>query len=377
MGVKMRRNMPLGTITNTASPFEMWTERELRYVLQSCARELLPAERVSDCMRLVIPIAQYVEIRRVKGDTRAFFKNLAVCGSVWHCPICASKISEARRGELQTALNAWKGGLLMCTYTLSHNIRMSLSKTLETLKMGYRSGKSGKAYQRFKFNYGVVGSVRSLEITYGKNGWHPHIHELIFMTQDLPPKKRANMRGEIWSHWIRALEKDGAWASMEHGIDLTVADNDIAEYIAKYGHEPLTPGWGAAREITKQVSKRAGGEQGETPMQLLYDYFEGDSRKGKLWKEYATTLKGSNQLIWSKGLRQAVTLPDAREDEEIAEDEPAESVLLAQLTRQQWRAVLVARMRGSVLAQAETLDPAKFKVWLDELVAFYTADYNT
>lgn len=370
------RNMPLGLITNTASPLPALSSREMRYILQSCARELLPRERVGDCLRLVIPIAQYVEIRKVKGDQKAFYKNLAVCGSVWHCPVCAAKISEHRRAELQTALNGWKGGVLMATYTLSHNLATKLSKTLESLKIAYRAGKAGKAYQHFKFQFGVVGSVRALELTYTRNGWHPHIHELIFTEQELSPELQTQMYNYLWKHWTEAIRKEGQFASKEHGINLTKADNDIAEYVAKWGHEPLTPGWGAAREITKQVSKRSRGDKGETPQQLLYDYFEGDNHKGELWVEYAMTMKGSKQLIWSKGLKETIVLPSFETDEEIAEAEPTNSVLIAQLTHQQWRAILVSRMRGEVLQKAEKLSHGEFSVWLNELVTAYTGEYS-
>lgn len=370
----VKRNLPLGTITNTASPFEMWTSRELRFVLQSCARELLPGERVGDCLHMVIPVAQYVEIRRVTADKRAFYKNLAVCGSVWQCPVCAVKISEARRAELQAALNAWKGGLLMCTYTLSHKSTMSLSKTLETVKLAYRAGKGGKAYQKFKFQFGIVGSIRALEITFGANGWHPHVHELIFTEREVSKENQQQMYNYIWSHWSNTVKKEGQWAGVEHGINLTTADNDIAEYIGKWGHDPLTPGWGVARELTKQVSKVGSGKKGETPMQLLYCYFEGDKRKGNLWREYALTMKGSNQLVWSKGLRQLALVPQSTSDEEIAETEPANSILVAQLTRKQWRAILVSRMRGEVLSKAESLNHADFTKWLRELISFYTVN---
>ncbi len=374
MGSQNERYKPLGTITNTASTKDAWTGQQLRYVLQSCARDLIPGERVADCLRLVIPIAEFVEVRKADGSNKAYYKNLALCGSVWHCPICATRISEQRRKELQAALNAWRGGLCMITYTFAHNRAMSLKSGIEALSTAYRAGKSGREYQGLKDQYGVIGSVRAMEITYGLAGWHPHIHELLFTKKKLEESQINAIYGRVYARWSNHLKIVNRWADSQHGIKVSSADSWIAEYVSKFGREPAIQTWDVSHELTKQVTKKAKTKHGQTPLQLLYSYFDGDNKAGELWREYALTMKGRNQLVWTRGLRQILGLGQEPSDIEIVEQEPETSILLAQMTRQQWRAVLIARARGEVLEKANTLDQADFVAWLDDLIKYYSPE---
>src|SRR5664279_2587900 len=69
--------------------------RRMRYQLQRAAQGLLPGERVKHCQRSTMN--EYgVGVFR-SSDGGASFGNLATCGSVWHCPVCAAKITEQRR----------------------------------------------------------------------------------------------------------------------------------------------------------------------------------------------------------------------------------------------------------------------------------------
>jgi hypothetical protein len=372
--MKNERYIPLGTITSTASTKDEWTGQELRYVLQSCARDLIPEERVADCLRLVIPIAEFVEVRKADGSNKAYYKNLALCGSVWHCPICATRISEQRRKELQTALNAWRGGMALITYTFAHNRSMSLLDGIEAISKAYRFGKSGREFQDLKDQFGIVGSVRSMEITYGLAGWHPHIHELMFTRKKLEESQINTIYGRVYARWSNALKISNLWADRQHGIKVTSADSFIAEYVAKFGHEPAIQTWDVSHELTKQVTKKAKTKHGQTPLQLLYSYFDGDNKAGELWREYALTMKGRNQLVWTRGLRQVLGLGQEPSDVEIVEQEPESSILLAQMTRAQWRAVLISRSRGVVLEKANTLSQEEFVAWLDDLIKYYSPD---
>ena len=65
-----------------------------RYAMQSVAKDLLPNERVKICLRHVA--GDNVEVRKHLKTEKAFYSGLMVCGSVWMCPVCASKISERR-----------------------------------------------------------------------------------------------------------------------------------------------------------------------------------------------------------------------------------------------------------------------------------------
>src|SRR5438552_1083589 len=96
------------TLTEQASPFTKseslqsdtdW--RQVRWQLQREARALLPHERVAFCMRRIQ--ATTVDVFYSPQHQSAHYGGLMVCGSVWVCPLCAAKISERRRAELEQA----------------------------------------------------------------------------------------------------------------------------------------------------------------------------------------------------------------------------------------------------------------------------------
>jgi hypothetical protein len=76
--------------------------RLVRWQLQREARALLPNERVAFCMRRVR--ATKVDVLYSPDHQSAHYGGLMVCGSVWLCPLCAAKIAERRRIELEQAI---------------------------------------------------------------------------------------------------------------------------------------------------------------------------------------------------------------------------------------------------------------------------------
>lgn len=335
----------------------------MRFLLQSCARELLPGERVADCMRTIAPMQSRVEIHKHQEAKRAYYKNLVICSRLWHCPVCASRITEERRKELHHATMLWTGGLVLATYTASHTTRTSLREFLNSILESYRAFKSGIKFQEIQEHYGWTGSVRSLEITYGKNGWHPHIHELIFLTNTLNAEQVGLMEFAIKIRWQDMAKRNSIHANFSNGFKLADASHDIKTYVTKFGEELSVSKWTPSHEITKQPVK-LGKAGGRTPAQLLMDYAHGDKQAGVLWREYALTLKGRNQLVWSRGLRALFKMPAEKTDAEIAEEIPQPSTLIASLTRGQWRIVLDNLARGELLHKAGYMNEADFVMWL-------------
>ncbi|MBV6574955.1 rolling circle replication protein, Rep63 protein, partial [Acinetobacter baumannii] len=80
--------------------------------------------------------------------------------------------------------------------------------------------------------------------------------------------------------------------------------------------------WGIESELTKGHVKK-GRNGGFTPFDLLQlslyneTIFEKDF--GKLFQEFAIAMKGSRQLVWSRGLKALLDL-DEKTDEELAEE---------------------------------------------------------
>ena len=259
--------------------------RRERWALQTEAARLLrrrgeelKGERVCTCMRNVRGGQEGVSVlRSLQGATH--FGGLMTCGSVWACPVCAAKVSERRRVELQGAVaTARRQGLrvVLLTYTFSHHAHQRLLTLLQALLKAQERMKSGRAADRRREVFGLVGSVRSLECTYGEeNGWHPHVHELVFLPSEVDVEAFG---GEVRQAWEHAAAAEGL-SMNEHGFDCTDSTADVAAYVTKYGKEPR---WQEANELTKWHVKR-GRQEGRTPWDLLRASSAGDLEAGRLF----------------------------------------------------------------------------------------------
>jgi len=319
----------------------------IRWKLQRLAQGLLRGYRVAHCQRSVT--GERVAIWRTRAG--AHFSGVVTCGSVWHCPICASKVSEGRRQDLQTAVTAWiraGGEVYLATFTFRHHRGDKLQDIIKAFQAAMRKLTGSGPYRRLLKAAGCVGSVRALEVTHGENGWHPHVHMLIFAR----PGELEALR-EIEALWLRALRKQGLDGVVDHAFDVR-GGNDAARYVAKYGHEPhKVSEWSAAAEVTKGQQKRAR-LKGRTPFGLLLDALEGDREAARLFVEYAEVFHGRRQLYWSPGLRERLGLGAEASDAELAEAvvEPDDE-LVAEVSLEDWGAVLRHNARWELLRVAE------------------------
>lgn len=324
-------------------------EQISRWALQAAARELVGSEGVAFCKRKVLPGVTEVPamVATVNGKRKAFYSNLFTCSSVWMCPICSAKISERRRVELTTAIEKHPELVpVLATFTLSHTRGDKLPEVLGALLAAYRQLKSGRWWADFEKRYGCVGSVRGLEVTFGVNAFHPHIHVLFFFRRGV---SLESLLGDLKARWKFVLQKQGRGASWDRGVDVRFANADIANYVNKYGEENAKAGaWGIEHELVKspvKISKRGG----KSPMQLLGEFYNGDKKSGYRWREYALTFKGKNALVWSRGLRDALGLGAELSNKEIAEREEEHAKKFAGISLAQWKKITRYEVRGELL----------------------------
>jgi len=351
-----------------------------RWALQAMARELMNDQRVAWCLRRLgfdpetRTAFRSVKVMYSEHVHRAHYKNLAVCGSVWMCPLCSVKITERRRVELTSAIEKNDFKIALVSFTLQHSAKDKLPVVLSALLDGYRYLKKNRRWKEFAGDYRLVGSVRSLETTYGKNGWHPHLHSLGFF------ESGASLRGiesDFKSMWLECLEHFHRSASWLNGVDFRSAQKDVADYISKFGHEPVDlkhpSKWTMEHELTKAPSKISRVAGGYTPLQLLASCLVGEKVQGldagRLWQEYAKCFKGKRQLVWSRGLRKLVGLGVEESDQDIAEREVEEAKLLMMLDLWQWKIILANDARGDVLEVASSGDVAELVAFLHRLGA--------
>lgn len=356
----------LGTIAKSASA---QAGRAMRWVLQDKAKSLLPRERVAQCMRRVRDGHSGVDGIYVPVTESAHYGGLTTCGSVWHCPICAAKVTERRRVELAALIGKARAeGLrvVMCTYTFSHHRGDVLRVMLGKLSGAYRRYKSGRRSVEMRARFGIVGTVRALEVTHSEeNGWHPHIHELVLMPATIDVQDFAVAARSAW--------EDAAGAKglnmNEHGFQMDDCDARVAEYIAKYGREPQ---WDESAELTKWHMKKGREPQRATnehltPFGLLHYAHTGDVRAGALFTEYARAFKGKRQLVFSAGLREIFEMRVEQSDEEIAAEQEQEGIVMVHLTRDEWSIVVGNGCRAELLAEIRTGDPRRVFAFLADL----------
>lgn len=328
--------------------------RVQRFILQSVARKFLPKTRLDNCLR-VRQKSKDVEVLKSVEHKTAFFANLQTCGSVWACPVCSAKIAERRRAEIQAAMAAHKaaGGCVnMVTLTCPHQRGDNLAELLAKQAKALNNFWKDRAVKAVLQEMGTIGQIRALETTHGRlspsnNGWHPHYHVLMFQglngclrAFDGPQMKDWQVR--LYLVWARCCVRAGLGEpSYEHGLKL-----DDGEHAAKYVTK-----WGLEDEMTKGHTKKA--LHGETPFDFLRAYLADptDKQAGALFKEFAETFKGKRQLHWSKGLKKRYGIGE-KTDEEVSLEQDDHARVLGSINLEQWRDVLAANGRGTVLSLA-------------------------
>jgi len=353
------------------SPAERFAEKRaqnrlIRWQRQSMAARIMYDQRVAKCYR--VRVKPFVEVLHSQKIHKAHFGGLVTCGSVWMCPICAAKITERRRQELES-VNAAELSCFMVTLTLQHTRDDGLKTVQSHLAEAWRKMKSGRWYPKFQGEFLIVGSVAGTEVTYGlEAGWHPHKHVLVWSRLPHNEIKPDVIREKISARFEYILVKMGRYASPIHGVDVRKGDNLIADYVAKFGREPKESGWSLAAEITKAPVK-IGLQFGDhyTPFQLLDLYLSGDWQAGKLFREYAITMKGTKQLVWSRYTREMLGLDQELSDEEIAAKQEQDAVILALLKPEHWRVILQKGKRSVLLEVADTGNVEYLRVFLASL----------
>lgn len=305
-------------------------------------RAPLPAKkqhRTVWCHRHVVTENAMPVMRQLDGSSARLGK-VKTCGSVWACPVCAAKVAEQRRRELNYAMvkhTAAGGNAYLLTFTFPHSKGQGLGDLLEPFTKARQSFQNCKSWKKVMELGGKIGVVNSLEVTYGSaNGWHPHLHMLVFsgaaaFGEDDPDdagrltsKAIVHLRGE----WVRLLEKRGLvaaenrqWAS-RYGLDVR-GGKHAAEYIAKWGHDES---WGMSSELTSSHAKTGhrdtwGTRDHYTPFQLLDMAAAGDGHAICAFREFVAVFDGKRMLTWSKGLKAHFGIAEMDDEEAAAEQE--------------------------------------------------------
>lgn len=263
-----------------------------------------------------------VEVRRA-GDGSHFVSGVRTCGSAWECPYCARRIRAARAEQLLQACAKWRAGggeVYMVTLTLRHRRYDDLRALRAGLGEAWSRMVRGAPWKRFKTRIGFKHYARGMETTHGANGWHPHLHVLVF-ARPLSDVEHARMRDFIAGRWEACVGRALGPAhtpSAARGVE--VSRSWQADYVSKLGLEVA----GVAKD---------GRGASRSPWAILGSA-ERNAADGRLWRDYCNGMRGARVLTFSRGF--AVDLVDVDQtDEELATDEP-EAVPVVALAAVDW-----------------------------------------
>ena len=357
-------------------PLQKSEARAERYRLQGHAQCVLWNEGVKaglkypanfhktiKCLR--VRVGDQVDIHRSREHGTAFYGGgLVVCGKPG-CTTCSSKIQERRRGEIAQAFD-WAYGtgkkVVMVTLTFSHSHDQALADLLAKQAECLKKLRKGKAWDKMKARTGYTGMIRSLEITHGVNGWHPHTHEAWIVDRDTDVNKLTET---ITERWLRICQSEGLCpegkeaAFREHSVDV-VDECRASDYLAKTDD---TGAWGADRELAKSSTKK-GRKAGRSVFQLLSDGADGCEKSDRLYVEFVEAIKGRPIIRWSQGLKALVGVDDLT-DEQLAAAQEDKADLLALLSPEDWRCVLAHDARAHILELAELGGLKAVREWLE------------
>ncbi len=259
----------------------------------------------------------------------AHWGGIERCSSVWACPVCSAVIRAERAREVMAAVEAWQaqgGSLAFVTLTVRHKHGDDLRTTLDAVLRGFQRLQSGAPWVRFKQRFGVRGVIRSVEVTLGANGWHPHIHALFFLDRPLSAGDVDEWESSMFGRWAGIVTRLGArLPTQPRGIDVRPADADgrvVGQYLAKL-QEASEKRYRVGDELVR-FDFKSGRSGSLMPFELLDSgrrADEDDDRAAyRLWVEYFQATFGRRAITWSHGLRDLCAVEEERTDEEVMAD---------------------------------------------------------
>lgn len=212
------------------------------------------------------------------------------CGSVWSCPVCATREWRQRSRELGSVVTLGRergAQLVMLTATVRHSREQSLADVAKALQDAFRSITSQRAWKDH-----TSGQVRRIEVTHGHHGWHPHIHAVVALARGSTREDLAAL-SRLWRDTVRE-------AAPAH-TPTVAAGWHVRRVKNARGGRYLGDALGA--ELTDANSTKLPRAQGtRTLLDIARAAGAGDKAARALWAEYAAWSHGRRALCYSRAM---------------------------------------------------------------------------
>jgi hypothetical protein len=300
----------------------------------------------------------HVMLRETDGGTRGHFHGTARCASWSACPVCSSALRIERAREVVEAVKWWRstgGTVELLTLTLSHGMGDDLRALRTGLQECWRVLWAGAPGKRLRAALGMEHYVRGTDDTHGRNGWHPHLHVVVFVNPFRRDRRAVELLKARWHMCVTKVLGRHHAPSWRRGADIRPCEHE--EYVAKLGLE--------------LVSTHTKTGEGVTPWQIANRAAAGDARFLNLWTQYVNAMLNVRQLVWSRHVRKAAGLGAELTDEEIvaAEGRDAEETHVASVPSRMWDAF--AHVPGALFAVLRAAED-RGRMGVAEAVAQFT-----
>jgi len=270
VGTAAGLNPPSG-IAFSPPPPQQEGSRALSYGLREISRLLLsPFPEFRGHLSCGLPVAHEdrpLEVALYDDPEEGFrvaFHGIMTCDSPWICPVCSPKLADHRGEALARTLAHYMGlgfRVAHAVLTIRHTRGMPLGEVFRALSDAWRFMTKDRAFRPY---WEGLGYAKGVEVTYGRHGWHPHIHLALV----IPPERDPHaLKEALWEAWSGAVLEVG-WLPSDraaYSYALVESDEDVHEvgrYVAK-----ASSGWGVGAEVAGGARKESRG--GLSPFTLL------------------------------------------------------------------------------------------------------------
>jgi hypothetical protein len=228
----------------------------------------------------------------------ASIRGTVSCNRRSGCEHCGPRLL-AEDAELVEALVRDHGyeRTVMATFTVRHWSGLALQPLRRGVANAFRNLQQHRDWREGDCLRGVK-LVRSLEVTDGPHGWHPHLHVLLLLEAELTDAARASLEAMLAEPWRATVERTMGRAyqpTLSRGVDVTRCYR--ADYLTKLGLEVADAG----------QSKRARNVNGRTFWQLRSDWIANgrnvDDKDATRIREYFPGMLGARIVTWGNGLK--------------------------------------------------------------------------
>ena len=257
-----------------------------------------------------------------------------------------------------TSANAKGLHVAMLTLTIPHYLGDDLKELLAKMKKAKNylfTNRNSREW--FADQFPIVGEITATEVKYSdRNGFHPHLHILLFLDREYQKEDIQRIEGEIYDFWAEKCVKRGLGKpSRKHGVDLKMektGEQTFASYIAK---------WGLASELTQSHMKIGKRNMSSLTMWEVLELAQMEaSTKDKyshIFRTYAKAFKGARQIRASNGLLELLGLKNIEDDEDLANQKEEESSQIydaLSLSDQDWWTLCYHKKRVEFLELVES-----------------------